>query len=143
NGEKIKFKLINSANGRAYDVTGSFNFQADSLKTAFDLKALSIKLTSPNGGETWNPQGSYDITWRSGGIDNIRIELYKGTVLKTVICASAPAGIGKYTWTIPANIPQGTKYKIKISSVDVGLNLSDISNDYFTIAGSSGTDGSL
>ncbi|MCX6584291.1 MAG: hypothetical protein NT166_29295 [Candidatus Aminicenantes bacterium] len=75
--------------------------------------------------------------------DNIRIELYKGTVLKTVICASAPAGIGKYTWTIPANIPQGTKYKIKITSVDVGLNLSDASNDYFTIAGSSGTDGSL
>ena len=143
NGEKIKFKIINSANGRAYDVTGSFNFQADSLKTAFDLNTRSIKLTSPNGGETWNPRRRYDITWRSGGIDNVKIELYKGTVLKTVICASAPAGTGKYTWTIPANIPRGTKYKIKITSVDVGLNLSDAGNDYFTIAGSSGTDGSL
>ncbi|MCX6584297.1 MAG: hypothetical protein NT166_29325 [Candidatus Aminicenantes bacterium] len=143
NGEKIKFKLINSANGRAYDVTGSFNFQADSLKPGFDLKARSLKLTLPNGGETWNPRRSYDITWRSGGIDNVRIELYKGTVLKTVICASTPAGTGKYTWTIPANIPQGIKYKIKISSVDVGLNLSDAGNDYFTIAGSPGTDGSL
>ncbi|MDQ1354652.1 MAG: hypothetical protein QG657_4961, partial [Acidobacteriota bacterium] len=66
-----------------------------------------------------------------------------GTVLKTVICASAPAGAGKYTWTIPANLAQGTKYKIKISSMDIGLNLSDTGNDYFTIAGSSGTDGSL
>lgn len=143
NGEKIKFKLINSANGRMFDVVGSLKFQADSLKTAFDLKALSIKVTLPNGGETWNPHRSYDITWRSGGIDNVRIELYKGTVLKTVICESTPAATGKYSWPIPANIPQGTKYKIKISSVDVGLNLSDVSNDYFTIAGSSGTDGSL
>jgi uncharacterized repeat protein (TIGR02543 family) len=143
NGEKIKFKLINSANGRMFDVVGSLKFQADSLKPGFDLKALSIKLTSPNGGEIWNPQKSYDITWHSGGIDNVKIELYKGTVLNTVICASTSAGTGKYTWTIPANILQETKYKIKISSVDVGLNLSDAGNDYFSIKGMAGTDGSL
>jgi uncharacterized repeat protein (TIGR02543 family) len=140
NGEKIKFKLINSSNGRMFDAIGSVKFQADSLKTAFDLKALSIKITSPNGGETWNPRKSYDITWRSGGINNVKIELYKGTILKTVICASTPAGTGKYTWTIPTDLPQGSKYKIKISSVDVGLNLSDAGNDYFTIAGNSGTE---
>ncbi|MCX6580129.1 MAG: SBBP repeat-containing protein [Candidatus Aminicenantes bacterium] len=107
---------------------------AKDLSKTFSIKpAASIALISPNGGEIWKVKKSVDITWRSGGIDNIKIELYKGTLLKTVVSASTPAATGKYTWTIPANHPQGTKFKIKISSVDAGLNLSDAGDSYFSI----------
>jgi hypothetical protein len=74
-----------------------------------------------------------DITWRSIGIDKVKIELYKGTALKTVIAASTTAGTGKYTWIIPANHSQGTKFKIKISSVDAGLNQGETSDSWFSI----------
>ena len=228
-GETIKFKLINSTTGKTYDTAGSIQFQPDNLKTGFDLKARSVKVTapalganikmgaactiswdafeidnvkielykggksfaviapsvpaashtynwtiparmpigndyqvkvtcidpgviakdlsktfsikpaasialiSPNGGEIWKMKQGVDITWRSLGIDNIKIALYKGTALKTVIAASTPAGTGKYTWAIPANHSQGTKFKIKISSVDTGVNLNDISDSWFSI----------
>ena len=73
--------------------------------------------------EVWQVKRSYDITWGSSGINNIKIELYKGAVLNTVITESTPAAAGKYTWTVPANQTLGSDYKIKISSVDVGINL--------------------
>ena len=226
-GETVKFKLINSTKGKTYDVAGTMVFQPDSLKTGFDLRARSIKVTapaggtvmrtgasctiaweayevnnvkielykgskllstiatsvpagsgtyswkipgsmnagndyqvkvncidpgaaaegwtkaftikpassivllSPNGGELWQVKRSYNITWRSTGIDNVRIELYKGTALETVISTGTPAGNGEYTWTIPANQPQGANYKIKISGVEVGI--SDTGDRVFSI----------
>ncbi|MCX6581461.1 MAG: SBBP repeat-containing protein [Candidatus Aminicenantes bacterium] len=228
-GETIKFKLYNSASGKTYDVARSLAFQPDALKSAYNLKARSVKviapapganlqmgatctiswgayevnnvkielykggrsysviaasvpagsrtyswtipermpfgndyqvkvscvdpgviakdlsmmfsikpapsifLISPNGGEIWKVKQGVDITWRSLGIDNIKIELYKGTVLKTEILASTPAATGKYTWAIPANHALGTKFKIKISCVDTGVNLNDISDSWFSI----------
>jgi uncharacterized repeat protein (TIGR02543 family) len=228
-GETIKFKLYNSASGKTYDVARSLAFQPDALKTAYNLKARSVKVTtpvggaiiragdvlniswdayevnnvkielykggrsfsviassvpagshtyswtipermpfgndfkvkvtcidpgviagdsskafsikpapsiasiSPNGGEVWHLKGNADITWRAMGIDNVKIELYKGTALKTVIAGSVPAGTGKYTWAVPANYSQGMKFKIKISSVDAGVNLNDISDSWFSI----------
>jgi hypothetical protein len=230
-GETVKFKLINSANGKTYDVAGSLEFQPDNLKTGFDLKARSVRVTtptegtimrmgstctiswnayevnnvkielykggksllviapsipagfqtynwtipdrmvagsdfkikvsaidtgviagdssraftikpvpavtlsSPNGGESYQVTKSYDITWRSSDIANVKIELYKGTILQKVISASTPAAVVKYTWEIPANYPQGTKFKIKITGLDTGLNVNDASDNYFSITG--------
>jgi hypothetical protein len=228
-GETIKFKLINSNKGKTYDAAGTLVFQPDGLTTGLDLKARSIKVTapaagaalqmgavcsiaweayevnnvkielykgskllstiapsvptgsgtyswkipgsmntgndyqvkvscidpgataegwakafsikpassiallSPNGGEVWQVKRSYDITWRSTGIDKVKIELYKGTALETVISTGTPAGNGKYTWTIPANQPQGANYKIKISGVDAGINISETGDRFFSI----------
>jgi hypothetical protein len=230
-GETVKFKLVNSSKGKTFDVAGSLEFQPDGLKTGFDLRARSVKVTaptagaalrmgavctiaweayevnnvnielykgsklfstiassvpagsgtyswkipssmntgndyqvkvscidpgataegwtkvfsikpapsltliSPNGGEVWQVKRSYNITWRSTGIDKVKIELYKGTELETVISAGTPAGSGKYTWTIPANQPQGANYKIKISGVEI--DLSDTGDRVFSITGTS------
>jgi hypothetical protein len=107
---------------------------ADGWTKAFTIKpAAAIALISPNGGELWQVKRSYNITWRSTGIDNVRIELYKETEPETVISTGTPAGNGKYTWTIPANQPQGANYKIKISGVEVGI--SDTGDKFFSITG--------
>jgi protocatechuate 3,4-dioxygenase beta subunit len=98
------------------------------------LPTAALVLNYPVGTEVWQVKRSYDITWGSSGIDNIKIELYKGAALNTVISESTPAAAGKYTWTVPANQTLGSDYIIRISSVDAGVNLSDISKSAFTIA---------
>jgi len=98
------------------------------------LPTAALSLNYPVGTEIWQVKRSYDITWGSSGIDNIKIELYKGAALNTVISESTPAAAGKYTWTVPANQVLGSDYKIKISSVDAGINLSDAGKSAFTIA---------
>ncbi len=61
----------------------------------------SLVLLTPNGGETWTAENSYDITWRSEGeITELKLEYQKEGV-KTLIDASLPNS-GKFTWQIPA-----------------------------------------
>jgi len=123
-GNDYKMKVIAIDPG----VTASDSSQLFSIKPAPALQVIS-----PNGGEVWHLKQSYTITWSSIGIDNVKIELYKGMELKTVIAASTPAGTGKTTWTIPANHPQGTQFKIKITAVAPGVTVSDTGDNWFSI----------
>ncbi len=92
-----------------------------------------IALNSPNGGQLWQAGRSYDITWSASGINDIKIELYKGGLFYSVISESTPAAALKFTWTIPTGQPLGSNYKIKVSCIDVGVNLSDDSDNMFSI----------
>ncbi|MCX6581167.1 MAG: hypothetical protein NT166_13390, partial [Candidatus Aminicenantes bacterium] len=67
------------------------------------LPTAALSLNYPVGTEVWQVKRSYDITWGSSGIDNIKIELYKGATLNTVVSESTPAAAGKYTWTVRAD----------------------------------------
>ncbi|MCX6583419.1 MAG: carboxypeptidase regulatory-like domain-containing protein [Candidatus Aminicenantes bacterium] len=108
---------------------------AEDISNDFLIVPLSvIALNYPVGAEVWQVKRSYDITWGSSGINNIKIELYKGAALNTVISENTPAAAGKYTWAVPSNQPLAGDYKIKISSVDVGINLSDAGKSAFTIS---------
>jgi len=229
NGEPLKFKLFHKKTGKTYDVVESVAFQSDTLKTDYNLKARSIKVTAPSGGEkftmgsvcvvswdaynintvkielvkgdrtlstiaasvsaglktyswampsrmhagndyrikiscvdqgviagdasnvfsivptsaitlnspiggdVWQLKRKYDITWGSSGISNIKIELYKGSTLNMVISSSTPAAPGKFAWEVPTNQPLGNDYKIKVSSVDTGINAGDMSKNPFSI----------
>ncbi|MCX6583459.1 MAG: carboxypeptidase regulatory-like domain-containing protein [Candidatus Aminicenantes bacterium] len=108
---------------------------AKDISNAFSIAPLAaITLNYPVAADVWQVKRSYDITWGSSGINDIKIELYKGAALNTVISESTPAAAGKFTWTVPANQAPGSDYKIKISSVDAGINLSDIGKSPFSIA---------
>jgi len=108
---------------------------AKDISNAFSIAPLAaITLNYPVAAGVWQVKRGYDITWGSSGINDIKIELYKGAALNTVISESTPAAAGKFTWTVPANQAPASDYKIKISSVDVGINLSDISKSAFSIA---------
>jgi protocatechuate 3,4-dioxygenase beta subunit len=108
---------------------------AEDISNAFSIVPLAaLTLNYPVAADVWQVKRSYDITWGSSGINDIKIELYKGAALNTVISESAPAAAGKFTWTVPASQTLGSDYKIKISSVEVGINLSDTSKSAFSIA---------
>jgi sugar lactone lactonase YvrE len=49
-------------------------------------------------------------------LTNVKIELYKGTSLSRTI-ASSTSNDGSYQWTIPADLPDDSNYKIRISCV--------------------------
>jgi hypothetical protein len=94
----------------------------------------SITVLSPNGGEVWEAGKTYDITWTSLGIDKVYIGLLIGDQLLSeyVIASNISASLGKYTWTIPANQPLSSKYKISIRAY--GGIVFDLSDNYFSIA---------
>jgi len=107
---------------------------ANDSSDAFSIvPAAGITLNSPVGGEAWQVKRSYAVTWGAGGINDVKIELYKGAVVNTVITASAPAAPGKFTWTVPSNQPVGNDYKIKVSAADAGINAEDTSARAFSI----------
>jgi hypothetical protein len=96
--------------GEFYDVYGYISIIAEPEYTA-------IKVTSPNGGESWAKGTTKTIKWTKNGQPgaNVKIELYKAGVLKSVISSMTPND-GAHSWNIPTSQPIGTDYKIKITS---------------------------
>lgn len=103
-----------------------------------------IRAVSPNGEEEWVAGGTYDITWASSGINKVYIE-YEETrgdaIYDEWIALGISASLGKYSWTIPQNIPLSDKYKIFIQACDpFGTSCeyptprpNDRSDNYFSI----------
>ncbi len=112
--------------GEFYDVYGYISIIAEPEYTA-------IKVTSPNGGESWTKGTTNTIKWTKYGQPgtNVKIELYKAGILKNVISSMTPND-GAYSWPIPTIQPIGTDYKIKITSTS-DSRYYDWSNNNFRI----------
>ncbi len=89
-----------------------------------------ITVNSPNGGEFCQVDSSYNITWSSDNVTNVKIEYStnNGTNWKSII-SSTPSN-GSYSWTIP-NTPS-TSCKVRITDVS-NSSISDQSDNVFTI----------
>ena len=108
------------------------------------LPSPSIKILSPNGGETWKagPPIQMEIRWSSvKEIPGFNLALYKGGVFqRSMGIQNVNAQIsqsGNVTqhltyWPIPAEISEGNDYRIRISSAMNG-NVFDESDNYFSI----------
>jgi hypothetical protein len=94
--------------------------------------AQTITVTSPNGGETWFKQATYNITWSTtGGVGNVLIHLYRGGTNVLVISAST-TNDGLFSWTVPTSLTAASDYRIGMAETDGSP--SDFSNNFFTIA---------
>ena len=95
-------------------------------------KTLSkLQVLTPNGGEKWERDRTYPISWFDVLNENVKIELLKSGMVVSTISASAPSN-GTFQWQIPANQDIGTDYKIRISSLNDAM-VNDISNNTFSI----------
>lgn len=96
----------------------------------------TVTVTSPNGGESWTPGYSYDVTWTVSGITGlVKIELYQFTGILSLVDTINPsisAGAGTYSWRIPLTTPAATNYVVKITSLTSSTE-TDVSNNMFTI----------
>jgi endonuclease/exonuclease/phosphatase family metal-dependent hydrolase len=90
----------------------------------------SVKVTSPNGGESWAAGGSRSITWTASNVTNVKLEYTTDGSAWSVISASTPASTGTYTWTVPAMAT--TAAKVRVSDA-ADATLTDVSDAAFTI----------
>jgi hypothetical protein len=91
-----------------------------------------ISISSPNGGEVFNTDSSYTITWDDNIGENVKIELYKGGSFYNTISESTVSD-GSESWTVSSLFLGGSDYAFKITSLG-DSNLFDFSNSNFIIA---------
>ena len=60
-----------------------------------------VFVTSPNGGENWQPGTSHTITWDSDGVTNVKIEYSDDNGATWRVIDYETASDGSYAWTIP------------------------------------------
>ena len=96
--------------------------------------AGTLKVTTPNGGQKWNTGSACTIKWNKGdGKGQVKIELlksgkaYKG---KTGL-PKKKKNSGNYVWKIPTTVPTGNQYKIKITVINIGINVIRLLFNYF------------
>ncbi len=91
----------------------------------------SIKVLSPNGGESLPVGGSYDILWECTLFeDSVKIEYSTNAGVDWLVIDDETTNDGVYSWTVP-DAPSD-ECLIKVSDVDNGKP-SDTSDDYFSI----------
>jgi len=101
----------------------------DGYKMASSL-ATTLAVLAPNGGESYYPTNTVNISWSFRNVDAVKIEYSTNNGSSwNVIAASVVADLQSYSWTLP-NIPSG-QCLVKVS--DLGSTLSDVSNSPFAI----------
>jgi hypothetical protein len=95
------------------------------------VSAGSLKVTTPNGGESWSTGKKYTIKWkRANGGKNVKIELLRsGKVYKTI--SGKTKNDGSYSWKIPTTVATGSSYEIRVSPASGDKK--DASNSNFSI----------
>ena len=100
-----------------------------------------ITVLSPNGGEEWTVNHTYEIKWESKAIEMVKIFLVDysspGCGLECIftIADDVPANLGRYFWTIsPKNLIAGNAYEISIQELGFWPpRTGDESDNYFSI----------
>jgi 5-hydroxyisourate hydrolase-like protein (transthyretin family) len=89
-----------------------------------------ITVLSPNGGEVWEANATYDITWTSGGdpISSVSLDLYDGEGNENIGWDDD----GVFSWTIPADFEPRSDYYLRIGS-NTDPYVRDFSDGTFTI----------
>jgi hypothetical protein len=96
----------------------------------------TITITSPNGGEVWNPGAYHHVYWTSSGVTgDVSIKLYRFTGimnLEATITNSIDVTTGNCSWLVPLNLTPSSNYVVRITSLSNPDDY-DSSNDFFTI----------
>jgi len=105
--------------------------------TAGDILG-KIKVESPQSRATWEQGKTYSLNWTYTGFvgPEVKIELVDGETVVTTIAESVSVGtegVGSTYWTIPAAVPGGDNYRVKIVSLMIPA-ISALSES-FTISG--------
>jgi len=113
---------------------GAFGNTAQASKSA----PVYLRVTRPNGGESWAARQTFNVLWRSDnpntGLADIDL-LHRGpngTLTLQATLATGTANDGKFEWLIPDTIPAASDYVIRVTRQG-GAGTSDTSDATFTI----------
>jgi len=79
---------------------------------SFQTVAPMIRVTSPNGYESWGRGLQYYIQWNDNVAGSVVIDLYKGGVFLQELATSSSAGA--WQWEPGADLPPGNDYSIRV-----------------------------
>lgn len=98
------------------------------------LRAQSITVTSPNGGETWAGATVQNITWTAVSVTSVNIEFTTNNGSSWNLIVSSHSGLASpYAWTVPGAGPLGsTDCRVRITSSTNNL-ITDQSDGNFSI----------
>ncbi len=113
------------------------------VKVSVSTTTPSITVISPNGGETWVVGNTYNITWKSTGVDTVNIILDKkleNSQQGDITLISNLTNDGADSWTVPSWIMTGqNEYKIFICSSSGCSSVGDSSDNWFSIVATTTT----
>ena len=125
---------------KATDAMGNFVNEELSFQIIEESgSSPTITVTSPNGGENWEPGSSHSITWSSSNLPGsyVAIQLYRSG--SSSFISNSTIDDGNYTWSIPSSQTESDYYQVKIYST-TAPDIYDISDNNFSIGdGSSGS----
>ena len=92
---------------------------------------MYMKVTSPNGGETWTHASGYNIKWDKPFIctSNVKLYLYRSEALVRTISEST-SNDGEYYWIVGHDLGSGNDYKIKAQCSNYFYTTKDYSDDF-------------
>ncbi|MBI5729889.1 MAG: hypothetical protein HY963_02020, partial [Ignavibacteriales bacterium] len=98
NSLQCRIRISDAVNGTPSDISDD-NF------AIMSPGVQQIKVTSPNGGESWPVGSTQNITWDAGGIANVKIEytINNGISWNTIVTSTESDGF--YTWNQIPNTP--------------------------------------
>jgi hypothetical protein len=128
------FKVRDYIDSELYDISDAyFTMTADSTY---------LRITAPNGGETWEELSTHTITWESSGemdFDDSKALYYSVDSGENWIQIVYLNYGNSYSWTLPQTFITNSTCRVKIQ--DHNRNIEDISDADFTISvGGSQTD---
>ncbi|MBO9699961.1 MAG: T9SS type A sorting domain-containing protein [Sporocytophaga sp.] len=127
NSDKCLFKISAESDTTMFDISNS-------AFTITNNYVPTIKITSPDGGESWANGSQKTITWTSdASVKSVNIKYSSDNGTTWTYIARLVNNSGSYNWTLPSKVPS-SKTLVQISDVDNICN-SDISNASFNITG--------
>ncbi|NUN10668.1 MAG: hypothetical protein HUU54_15950, partial [Ignavibacteriaceae bacterium] len=124
---------VSSTNCRIKIVDAVDSLPFDESNSTFTIQPQpSVRVINPNGGESLTAGNSYNITWQSANVSNVKIEFTSnnGAAWSTVIATTPSTGV--YSWTVPNVVT--TLCKLRVSDADAANGIpSDESDNTFEI----------
>jgi hypothetical protein len=122
----------------AYSSSGS-SLGSDTSNLPFAIEVL--RLTSPNGGETFFSGNSYSILWATYGTAKpvakvvLMYTMNNGAIWKNI--TTLMGNPGSHSWEIPPITGEKTNCRVKVILKDAAGNTlgTDVSDDVFTMSG--------
>lgn len=103
-GSGFYIRIADASDDSIYNVSG-----------IFDIKPQYIVVTSPSSSSVWYKGESYTIRWDSD-IASSGVNIYCVSGYTEYVIDSHILNRGSYSWVVPASIPSGGSYRIKIVS---------------------------
>ena len=90
----------------------------------------SVRVTAPNGGESWTVNSTHALTWMASNVANVKLEYTLDGSTWTQIIASTPASPGTYSWTVPNSATSSARVRVSDAA---NAAVSDTSDAAFSI----------